>query len=255
MKCIFLLLIAAACALAVEQISDETMFADVSNTIELMKKKGATEADCKDLAKTSCKEVSKERITDQKIINKQKTGRHCVTLGQKGVKTAETHWKKTKKIHMSWKVKVTKAANFRVHFSSQRYASMKPGHCGFIFGSRSYLSARARYNRYTKIELQYRARVSESWKMVVRMKQIAARQVHKCFCSTKIQFYRVYRTLTSPKRVARQNRADAKCKMMKCVLNGTPLTDKRCKGTVTVIKKIKLFHRVNKAKCIMPRRL
>merc|ERR1711939_1025968 len=157
MKCLFVLLIAAACALAVEQISDETMFADVSNTIESMKKKGATEADCKDLAKTSCKEVSKERITDQKIINKQKTGRHCVTLGQKGVKKAEFHWKKTKKIHMSWKVKVTKAANFRVHFSSQRYASMKPGHCGFIFGSRSYLSARARYNRYTKIELQYRA--------------------------------------------------------------------------------------------------
>jgi len=126
---------------------------------------------------------------------------------------------------------------------------MKPGHCGFIFGSRSYLSARAKYNRYVKIEVSWRGRVSEAWKMVIRMKQVAARMVHKCHCTTKKTYLRVYKTLTRTSRVSRQNKAHAKCKMMACVLNGTPLADRRCKGKLTKVKKLKLYSATASAKC------
>merc|ERR1712139_81734 len=211
-----------------------------------MKKKGATEADCKDLADTSCKEVEKERAMDQKIIMRQKTGRHCVTQGQGAVTKVTIHWRKVKKTHLEWKIKVKKASNIRVSFSSQLFRTMKPGHCGLVFGSAGYLKARATYNRYVKIEVAWRARVAEAWKMVVRMKKIAAKRVKKCHCSVKTQYYKVYRTITKTTRVSRQNKASAKCKMMKCVLNGTPLADKRCKGSLTKIRSLKLYSATEK---------
>merc|ERR1712227_945598 len=62
--------------------AENDVLLEANAAIDLMKKKGATEADCKDLAKTSCEEVEKERANDQRLINKQKTGRHCVNLGQ-----------------------------------------------------------------------------------------------------------------------------------------------------------------------------
>merc|ERR1712139_84667 len=106
-----------------ENDAHEAVFSEVSSSIESMKKKGATEADCKDLAKTSCKEVEKERKTDQKLIDGLKTGRQCIHLGQGGVRKATIHYKRTKKIHFSWKIKVKKALNYKVSFSSQAYSA------------------------------------------------------------------------------------------------------------------------------------
>jgi len=255
MKLLIAVAITAAFVLFVDANATENdMFLEANNEIDLMKKKGATEADCKDLAKTSCKEVEKERATDQKLINKQKTGRHCVNLGQGGIRKATLHWKKTKKTWLSYKVKVTKAANFRVHFASQRFRTMKPGHCGFIFGSRNYLTARAKYNRATKMEIAWKSRTSESWKMVLRMKMVAARMVQKCYCTTKNSYYRVYKTVTKTTRIARQNKAHAKCKMMACVLNGTPLKSSKCRGKLTKIRKLKLYVGAEKARCLTVRR-
>merc|ERR1711881_504285 len=63
-------------------------------TIAAMKKKGVTHADCKDLAKTSCEEVEREVSTDQSLLNKLKTGHHCMKLGVHSEKKALTHWSK-----------------------------------------------------------------------------------------------------------------------------------------------------------------
>merc|ERR1711939_1144838 len=58
------------------------------------KKKGATEADCKDLAKTTCKEVVDEQIKDQKVIDSQSNGSECDKLGVKEVTRTVKHYHK-----------------------------------------------------------------------------------------------------------------------------------------------------------------
>merc|ERR1712159_675892 len=79
MKGFFVVFVIAASAIAhAENFDNDAVLSEVSSSIESMKKKGATEADCKDLAKTSCKEVEKERSTDQKIINKLETGENAL---------------------------------------------------------------------------------------------------------------------------------------------------------------------------------
>merc|ERR1712025_1353005 len=83
------------------------MEGEVKSDINAMQKRGATEADCKDLAKTSCLEVRREVSTNQRVINKLKTGRHCIHLGQGTVRKTTLHWQKTKKTHHSMRIKVT----------------------------------------------------------------------------------------------------------------------------------------------------
>merc|ERR1719316_657967 len=140
MKGFFVVFVIAASAIAyAENFDNDAVLSEVSSSIESMKKKGATEADCKDLAKTSCKEVEKERSNDQKVINGLKTGFECDNLGQGGVRKATLHYKRTKKTHHQWKIRVNTALNVQVAFSSQSFSSLRPGHCGFVFGSRSYL--------------------------------------------------------------------------------------------------------------------
>jgi len=250
MKGFFVVFVIAASAMAyAENFENDAVFNEVSSSIESMKKKGATEADCKDLAKTSCKEVEKERITDQKVINKLETGKKCLTLGQGGIRKAELHYKRTKKTHYSWKIKVKQALDYKVAFSSRTFSSLKRGQCGFIFGSSSYLKAKAKYSHYIRVEVAWRGRVTESWKVVLAMRKVAKRMVKKCQCATRAQYYKVWRTVTKTTRVARQNKAHAKCKMMACVLKGTPLTSKKCKGSLPPFKKKKLHSATAKVKC------
>merc|ERR1740138_517153 len=240
MKGLLVIFVIAVSAMAyAENFENDAVFNEVSSSIESMKKKGATEADCKDLAKTSCKEVEKERITDQKVINKLETGKKCLTLGQGGIRKAELHYKRTKKTHYSWKIKVKQALDYKVAFSSRTFSSLKRGQCGFIFGSSSYLKAKAKYSHYIRVEVAWRGRVTESWKVVLAMRKVAKRMVKKCQCATRAQYYKVWRTVTKTTRVARQNKAHAKCKMMACVL----------KGSLPPFKKKKLHSATAKVKC------
>jgi hypothetical protein len=253
MKGLFIMIAIATSAIVYaenfENDAHEAVFSEVSSSIESMKKKGATEADCKDLAKTSCKEVEKERVNDQKIIDKLQTGKKCLTLGKGGIRKAELHYKKTKKTHYSWKIRVKQALDYKVAFSSRSFSSLKRGHCGFIFGSSSYIKAKAKYSHAVRVEMAWRGRVSESWKVVLAMRKIAKRMVKKCQCATKTQYYKVWRTITKTTRVARQNKAHAKCKMMACVLKGTPVTSKKCKGSLPPFKRKKLDSATEKVKC------
>merc|ERR1711971_5931 len=253
MKGLFVMIAIATSAIVYaenfENDAHEIVFSEVSSSIESMKKKGATEADCKDLAKTSCKEVEKERVTDQKIIDKLETGKKCLTLGQGGICKAIHHHAKTKQTHYAWKIKVKQALDYKVAFSSRTFSSLKRGKCGFIFGSSSYLKAKAKYSHYTRVEVAWRGRVSESWKVVLAMRKVAKSMVKKCQCATRAQYYKVWRTVTKTTRVARQNKAHAKCKMMACVLKGTPLTSKKCKGSLPPFKRKKLDSATAKVKC------
>merc|ERR1719359_772472 len=166
MKIAFALVAFAAIAAAVpSEFTEEAPVLDsslleteVHTDIAKMKKKGATEADCKDLAKTSCNEVLREVNTNQGLINKLKTGSQCIGRGQGGVTKMTLRWKKETKIHHSWTLKVKEVLRRKVTITSQRFSSLKRGHCGFIFSSRGYLSIHRSYKHAVSMELKYRGR-------------------------------------------------------------------------------------------------
>merc|ERR1712178_306625 len=216
------------------------MEGEVKSDINAMQKRGATEADCKDLAKTSCLEVRREGSTNQRVINKLKTGRHCIHLGQGTVRKTTLH---------SMRIKVTHALRTRVHTSAQRFSSLKRGHCGFIFSSGSYLVAHRRYKHAVKMERSWRGRVSEAWKAVLRAREIARRMVHRCHCSTKRTEAKVWSTVSNVKLIRKQNKALAKCLMMTCVLNGTPVSNSKCRGKLPALRRKKLYRDTARARC------
>jgi hypothetical protein len=257
MKIAFALVAFAAIAAAVpSEFTEEAPVLDsslleteVHTDIAKMKKKGATEADCKDLAKTSCNEVLREVNTNQGLINKLKTGSQCIGRGQGGVTKMTLRWKKETKIHHSWTLKVKEVLRRKVTISAQRFSSLKRGHCGFIFSSRGYLSIHRSYKHAVSMELKYRGRVSEAWKGVLRARKTAARMVHECHCSTKSAEARLWRTVTSRTLIIKQNKAYTKCKMMTCVLNGTKLSSKSCKGKLPALRKKRLHRDTRRARC------
>jgi len=223
--------------------------AEVQADITAMKKKGVNHADCKELADKTCKEVEREVDVDQSMLNKLKSGRHCIHLGVKAERKALLHWKKMRKVHMSMVKKVTETRNLRVHITAQTYSSLRRGKCNWIFGSRSYLDIRAKYRHAVKVEITWKGKVSESRKAYLRMVTMRKHQQKRCHCTTKKTASNTWKIVTSTKRRARQNKAYAKCKMMACVLNGTKLTSRKCKGTLKTLKMKSLYSVTRRTRC------
>merc|ERR1711959_438529 len=235
---------AAASEFAAEDILLETQ-ADVSN----MKKKGATNADCLDLAKTTCKDTIAENKRAQTSINSVSDGSKCHLRGRRGVIKALAHYRRTKKTWMTAKVSVTTASNAYVKITSQKFSTLKFKKCQFVFTSRSYRSAKAKYNRAVRVELSWRGRVSESHKMYLRYVKIAAPMVRRCHCSTKLRATARWTLETKKSHLVQMAKAFAKCKMMQCVLNGTKLTDKKCRGKLKTLVKKTLSKSTQKVVC------
>merc|ERR1711959_481290 len=235
---------AAASEFAAEDILLETQ-ADVSN----MKKKGTTNADCLDLAKTTCKDTIAENKRAQTSINSVSDGSKCHLRGRRGVIKALAHYRRTKKTWMTAKVSVTTASNAYVKITSQKFSTLKFKKCQFVFTSRSYRSAKAKYNRAVRVELSWRGRVSESHKMYLRYVKIAALMVRRCHCSTKLRATARWTLETKKSHLVQMAKAFAKCKMMQCVLNGTKITHKKCHGKLKTLVKKTLSKSTQKVVC------
>jgi len=235
MRAVFVLFtiafIAAAFAATHEEIHSEA-----TELISDMKKKGATEADCKDLAKTTCKEVVDEQIKDQKVINSQSNGSECDRLGVKQVTYTVKHYHKRVKQWTTSKKTITKWANHRINLGTKAFISLKAGKCGFIFASRSYRTIYARYHRAVKYERTVRGWVIEAKKAIVIAKRSQQNQQEKCRCAVVKRRDTIWRTINNSKKRARQLKALQKCKMMQCVLSGTPTSSSKCKA---VLKKLR----------------
>lgn len=218
----------------------EIVLAETHADIAAMKKKGATTADCKDLAKTTCKEVLMEITTSQQAINSQSGGSHCVTLNQKTIDSVVRQHHKQVTTWRHWKKQITVRENAIVRFSSRKFNSLKPGKCGFVFSSRSYLSAKAKYDRAVKKVSFHKGKVTESKRVVEKTKRTVKLQREHCYCNTVKRRDTLWRQYTHSKVRSRQQKALAKCKMMQCVLNGTPLTSSKCKAVLPKLHNKKL---------------
>merc|ERR1711907_667161 len=235
MRAVFVLFtiafIAAAFAATHEEIQSEAI-----ELISDMKKKGATEADCKDLAKTTCKEVVDEQIKDQKVIDSQSNGSECDKLGVKEVTRTVKHYHKRVKQWTASKKTITKWATHRINLGTKTFISLKAGKCGFIFASRSYRTVYARYHRAVKYERTVRGWVIEAKKAITIAVRSQKNQQEKCRCAVVKRRDTLWRTINNSKKRARQLKALQKCKMMQCVLSGTPVSSSKCKA---VLKKLR----------------
>merc|ERR1719207_264076 len=135
------------CALAVIAgafaTTQEDSYSQATDLIQDMKKKGATEADCKDLAKTTCKEVLSEVKKDQTVIDSQSSGAECDRLGQRTVIYATRHYHKRMTQWRIAKKTITTLSRTKINLGVKTFISLKPGKCGFIFSSRIYRSTYA----------------------------------------------------------------------------------------------------------------
>lgn len=185
------------------------------------------------MAKTACREVELEVKTSQSVIDKISDGSHCASLGQKAVTKAKKEWEKRKVTLIKAKAHVKVAFNAKVNVGSYQFSSLKEGHCGQVFGSASYIAASKKYHASVKIVSIVTGRVIESKKGYYNAVASAKRQVHKCYCDLQHLRNETWKVQSNPKIRHKQDVAHAKCKMMSCVLNGTPVTSKACKSHLT----------------------
>jgi len=222
---------------------------DAQQSVDAMKASGATEADCENLADSSCKEVETEIKTDQRLVNKLSDGSNCRKIGHKWVHKATLHWKRTKSTWGRWKIKVSKTLRTSVSINAQRFSSLRRGRCGFVFGSRNYLSLKRTYDHSVKYEVQWRGRTREAWKAVLRSRISRTRAQKKCRCAAKTAEARTWRVVNSVTRVRKQTKAHAKCRMMKCVLKGIPLSNSQCRSNLKRLVRKRLSIDVQRTSC------
>merc|ERR1711881_520594 len=214
---------------------------EVLMAITALKKKGATRADCAELAKRTCKEVEAEVTNNQRVMDKLKDGSQCVSLGQREVTKATTHYKTTLTRLKSAKVAVFKAKTKKLHFVDRKYKDMVPGNCNWVFGSRAYLSAHTTLKRTTKIKITLDGALTEAKRVMHVAIASARRQVKHCHCATKKLRDRLWKTVGNAKLIKKQNRAHTKCKMMSCVLAGTNIRAAKCQGSLPTLRNKRLI--------------
>jgi hypothetical protein len=246
------ILVATACAFDeatfTEQPDDE-LLQSVQSSVMAMQKKGATDSDCMDLAKTSCKQVERERSTNQGMLNKLANGAKCPGLGQGAVNKAWNLYVSSKNTWNASKKSLNVARNARVTFSNQKFNTMQKGNCGFVFSSRSYVSAKNKLSAAKRHEAIWKGKTSgahKAWKVAVA----AAKKLRKtCHCDAQVSARNIWNAVGNAKLLKKQNRAHTKCKMMACVLKGTNARNRKCQGSLPVLRKKVLTTATRRENC------
>merc|ERR1711975_166395 len=206
MRAIFVVIALSLIATAFTSTHEEAL-SEATELIATMKKKGATEADCKDLAKTTCKEVLSEVKKAQKIIDSQSSGAECDRLGQRTVIYATRHYHKRMTQWRIAKKTITTLSHTKINLGVKTFISLKPGKCGFIFSSRIYRSTYAKYTRAVKYERTVRGWVIESKKALHRVRIQQKKMQEKCRCSVVKRRDSIWLKFNSSKSRARERKA------------------------------------------------
>lgn len=242
MRVIFTIAIVAVVASAlpsedIEDQADNLVLIEAQETVSELQRKGTTHADCEELAKTTCKTVEAEIRSSQTQMRQLDNGKKCINLGQNQVMKMTAEFHRTMKKHKEAVVKVTVAHNAQVQFGTHTFNTLRVGSCSQFFGSRTYLTAKATYETAVRVEVSWKGRVREALRAKLTAEAEARRQKKRCLCTTKKTRDTFWKVVTCPKRQARLKKAHAKCKMMQCVLNGTPINDRRCHSTLQKVAK------------------
>lgn len=227
----------------------EDVFLEAQSTVQTMLQKGVKESDCKDLAKTMCKEVEGEVRKSQSVQDKLDNGSKCASLGKKAVLRATAEEGRRKKEFDKAKKGADDAAKTKVDFGSHRYSSLKVGECGVFFSSRAYLHAQRKHQDAVTQKALALGKLKEAAQATVAMIMSSFRQVEKCTCDTKMARSKLWKVASSASTLARRQKAHAKCTMMRCVLDHTSLSSSKCKSHLPALRKKALDPAVESAVC------
>jgi len=211
----------------------ENVLIEASADITALKKKGATEADCKDLADKTCKEVYTEVSTAQKVINRQSSGSHCEKLGEKGYIAAKNEYSKVKTQWVKAKSTVLKLKK-HTWKETLTYDTLRPGKCGFIFSSKEYLTTYRLVHKAIRLERLLMGKITETRKWMITMLYRRNKARFNCRCAVLKIRNAIWARFT--KNRATQQKALSKCKMMKCVLTSTPVSSRKCRAVLPKLK-------------------
>merc|ERR1711988_374417 len=211
----------------------ENVLVEASADITALKKKGATEADCKDPADKTCKEVYTEVSTAQNVINRQSSGSHCEKLGEKGYIAAKNEYNKVKTQWVKVKNTVLKLKG-HTWKETLTYDKLRPGKCGFIFSSKEYLTTYRQVHKAIRLERVLMGKITETRKWMITMLYRRNKARFNCRCAVLKTRNAIWARFT--KNRAKQQKALSKCKMMKCVLNSTPVSSRKCRAVLPKLK-------------------
>lgn len=202
----------------------------------LQEKAGKNENACKELAEDMLEEVEDAVNTQQTILTKISTGKHCKHEGQEAVQIALNN-KNT--AHTKYTVAVQKlkdAENYEVDFGSYSFKSLTEGQCGQFFAEENYVTAKATFVRRTE-ELSIAKGVvkstTEAWELAVKA---AAEMYRKCSCHVKVEHEKAWTVANKDNDQHAKNWK--KAKHMLCVLNDTPEASCDTSGMPTLTKPV-----------------
>lgn len=214
------------------------------SAVDGMRKSGAKDKDCRDLAKTMCKEVTDTISTAKKELREiysrhggSSIGSKCSTVGDSIVTSAETEVTTRKRVYDKATAYVATLVKKEIKFTTYTFEQMKDGKCGWAYKDSAYEKVRTEYVKAMRKENTEKGRWEESKRAVITAKKTRTNLQHKCRCEAKEEWERWGKSAET--KTASVERNDKMCKMMKCVLDGTPHSDPRCG---TTIKKLTRNH-------------
>jgi len=243
-------------------LADSSLFVQVKAHVATLKKKGLTHKDCKDLAQKTCKIVEGNHKQNQKIFDKMSDGSECLTLGQLLLKRMRSQ---TLRITKKWKRGMTKLKKIReamVPLGTWKFKTLKVAKCRITGKGRKDCSqpvvvfppgTYAAYLRAKKIEAKARS-ASFKWVMMAMESEWSVKMAYeaslrmqtKCLCTKKNTRDRLWRVLGSKAKFKKEKTEDEKCRLMGCVLNGTPVSRKNCHSQLKPLRKKTLIRKAEK---------
>jgi hypothetical protein len=187
---------------------------------------------------------------DQSLLNKLKDGSECLDLGGIAVRKAEKEWRYTVTRHRQAKAKISVAASAWVKFRNYSFRELlameRKKTCRPLLGSRAYREAQKVYTIKVRLAAEWSGRVRESWKVVLRVREAAKKQVKECACAAKKTRDTLWRALTSVSRRTLQLKAHKKCKQVGCITRGIPLSHASCQSHLKVLVNKKMMPQLYK---------
>lgn len=226
---ICVLALAYAAALPSEEFA--SLLQETQSQVADLKAKGATEADCADLARTMCTDVEIEQKTSQEAINAISSGAHCKDEGQVAVTEAQAQLDaKTKELEDAVTA-VSTAESQQVVFSNQVYSSLTPTQCGTFYTSGSnYQALLTTVNNAISHKAIKSGEKTQAHTALESATAAALQAKNTCYCHTKQAKKAQWDLFTATSVKTRHQQSWDKCKMMQCVLKGTPSSNPECKG-------------------------
>merc|ERR1711998_66160 len=169
----------------VHSTSHNDELAAAKEQIRSLMKAGKTDAQCRELADASKKQVQDSIKTERDILHTQEDGSACALLGQEAINSAKNTLNQAKIDTGNKKKDYDTKRNANVDFPSYPLSSLSPGSCNQFYSSAVYKDAVAARDQ-AKTAWETATGVEEGAKKALKDAEIAAEeQKSMCLCTVQ----------------------------------------------------------------------